>query len=293
MTFLPVSYVLPNRLNDNEDYGGIRTHSRYIVNIYALLRDNPELTFNVNRQNNYGQPQDLTRILKKLDIVKYTLGSIKTEERFSAQDDDFLPLSLSWLWIKGYYATFHLLSLLISLEKSDFRYMFDRGFNDHSRIMGISNQLITSNNPFNISELNTSFNGTTLEAFRSARSINLRNTPTFNPGLYELSLRKVYKDERAKLKGLASAQKIVQITRLNSNIFTIFNLFHNYRERFNYSGFQYLDCNGDLYMQIELKRFYDSSYKVIISVSKAIVSYLCNFTENELNGKLVEINQLL
>lgn len=290
MSFLPADYSLPD---DNEDLMGIRTHSRYVINIYKLIHGNT-IVFDLNRPSNYGDLTNEQKILKKLEIVKYTLNSIKTEHVFSQQDDDFLPLSLSWLWIKGYYAVFHLASLLISFEKNDARYMTDRRYNDHLKILSIINQIVVSKHPFSLDHLNDNYSGTDLDAFKTTDHLNLRNVATFNVDLFRLSLKKVYSEEKkTKLKGMRGTKRNEHLAKINSKNYSIFDLFHYYRERFNYSGFQYLDCEDLPYNSLELKKFYLSSYTIIILIATLVVDYLVEKTTSKIHTKLIEIKQLI
>jgi len=290
MSFLPVGYSVTE---DNEDLMGIRTHSRYVLNIYKLI-DGNKITFDIERQSNYGDLTNEQKILKKLEIVKYTLDSIKTENAFSQQEEDFLPLSLSWLWIKGYYAVFHLASLLISFEKNDSRYMTDRKYNDHLTILSIINQIVSSKRPFSLNHLNDNYSGADLNAFKTLDHINLKNVATFSEDLFKLSLKKVYSEEvRVKLKGIRGIKRNKQLTRINNKNYSIFDLFHYYRERFNYSGFQYLDCEDLPYNSLELKKFYYSSYKIISSIATLVVNYLIGKTAGKINAELIEIKQIL
>lgn len=292
MSFLPVGYSIPES-DENEDLMGIRTHSRYVINIHKLI-DGKTIGFDLNQSLNYGSLTNEQKILKKLEIVKYTLNSIKTEHIFSQQDDDFLPLSLSWLWIKGYYAVFHLASLLISFERNDTRYMIDRKYNDHLKILSIINQIVASKHPFSLDQLNNNYSGTELEAFKTTDHLNLRNVASFSESLFKLSLKKVYSEEiKTKLKGIRGKKRNEQLTKINAKNYSIFDLFHYYRERFNYSGFQYLDCEDQPYNSQELKKFYLSSYTIIISISTLITDYLIKKTTGNINAKLVEIKQIL
>ena len=62
----------------------------------------------------------------------------------------------------------------------------------------------------------------------------------------------------------------------------------NYRERFNYQGFHYLECDnsGD---QEEINKFYNSSYETIASISKALIDYLIKNTKGKIHDKLLII----
>ena len=117
----------------------IRTHSRYVGNIYAglynknlifKLQDLPYDTFDV---------VSTEKIIKKISIVEHTLKSLRQEKVFSDDDQDFKPLAISWLWIKGYYCIFHLISIIIAFEKKDSRYVLDKKYNSHVKIQNIFN----------------------------------------------------------------------------------------------------------------------------------------------------------
>lgn len=290
MSFLPVGYSIPK---ENEDLMGIRTHSRYVLNIYKLI-DGNKITFDLKSTSNYGDLTNEQKILKKLEIVKYTLESIKTENTFSEQEEDFLPLSLSWLWIKGYYAVFHLASLLISFEKNDSRYMTDRKYNNHLTILSIINQIVLSKEPFSLKPLNNSYSGAKLNAFKTLDHLNLKNIATYSEDLFKLSLKKVYSEEvKVKLKGMRGTERNKQLTKVNAKNYSIFDLFHYYRERFNYAGFQYLDCEDLPYNSLELKKFYYSSYTIITIISTLLVNYLIGKTTGKIKSKLVEIKKTL
>lgn len=290
MSFLPAGHTNPE---DNEDLMGIRTHSRYVLNIYKLI-DGNQIIFDLGRTSNYGTLTNEQKILKKLEIVKYTLESIKTENSFSQQEEDFLPLSLSWLWIKGYYAVFHLASLLISFEKNDSRYMTDRKYNDHLTILSIINQLISFKRPFSLSHLNNNYSGEELNSFKTLDHLNLKNVAVYSEDLFKLSLKKVYSEElKVKLKGTRGTKRNKQLAKINTKNYSIFDLFHYYRERFNYSGFQYLDCEDMPYNSLELKKFYFSSYTIISTVATIMVNYLINKTTTKINSKLTEIKQII
>jgi len=233
------------------------------------------------------------RVLKKLDIVKFTLDSLETEHKFSKQDEDYLPLSISWLWIKGYYALFHLICLLISLLKSDSRYSINREYSSHSKILSIINQMLRENMPFSIDFLNTTYTGNELDAYRSTSHENLRNITSFNEKLYKLTLRKIYNDEcEIKLKGTRGDVRKKNLEKINTKLFSIFDLLINYRERFNYAGFHYIENDENVYRQEELKKFYFSSYSIIVSLIHSITDYLYSTTKNDLKNKLFEINRL-
>lgn len=287
MNFLPDDYSIP------QDDLGIRTHSRYVVNVFKLI-GSKRLTFKLTRSEKYASLLNEEKILKKLEIVKYTVDSIKTEHLFSQQDNEFLPLALSWLWIKGYYSLFHLLSLLISLEKNDSRYMLERKYNDHSKIISIGNEILTSHKPFNFLELNNSFTGSVLYAHKTQDHVNLKNVDSFNLDLYKLSLKKAYSEEKkAKLKGLRGKKRDTLQAKIDSKCFTIFDLFLYYREKFNYSGFQYLDSGDQINNFSELSKFNLCSYEIVISLSSSIVEYLCENTTGKVNEKLNEIRAIL
>lgn len=290
MSFLPVDYNLPD---ENEDLMGIRTHSRYVLNIYKLIDGNPGI-FDLKRTENYDTLKNELRILKKLEIVKYTLESIKTENTFSKQEEDFLPLSLSWLWIKGYYAVFHLASLLISFENKDSKYMTDRKYNDHIKILSMINQVVLSKLPFSIKDLNNNYTGLELSNFKTSDHANLKNISSYNKDLFKLALKKIYLEEvKVKLKGLRGEKRNKLLIKINIKSYTIFDLFHYYRERFNYSGFQYLDCEDLPYNNLELKKFYFSSFAIINSVALLLIKYLTSKTPSKINAKLVEIQQVI
>lgn len=290
MSFLPVGYSMPE---ENEDLMGIRTHSRYVLNIYKLINGN-KIVFDLGRSLNYENLTNEQKILKKLEIVKYTLESIKTENIFSQQEEDFLPLSLSWLWIKGYYAVFHLASLLVSFEKNDSRYMTDRKYNGHLTILSIINQIVLSKQPFNLNPLNNNYSGAELNAFKTLDHLNLKNVGTYSEDLFKLSLKKAYSEEvKIKLKEMRGIKRNKELTKINIKNYSIFDLFHYYRERFNYSGFQYLDCEDLPYNSLELKKFYFSSYAIISSIATLLVNYLISKTAGKINSKLVEIKQII
>lgn len=288
--FLPTGYIFPWK---NDDLMGIRTHSRYVVNIYKLILGN-KLIFDFGSSLKYSNLKNEQKILKKLEIVKYTLNSIKSENGFAQQDSDFQTLALSWLWIKGYYSLFHLTSLLISYEKNDDRYATDREYNSHIKILSIINEIIVSKRPFNIDHFNDNYSGFELNAFKTTNNVNLRNVVTFDGDLFKLSLKKVYsEDVKTKLKDLRGSKRAGLLLKINQKRYCIFDLFHYYRERFNYSGFQYLDCDGMPYNFQELNKFYVSSYTIITLVSTSMVDYLIKKTSGEINKKLIEIKQIL
>lgn len=274
---------------ENKDFFGIRTHSRYAVNIYALLKNN-NISFNLGQALNCKRLAGEEKIIKKLDIVKYTLDSIQTEYDFSRQDVEFMPLSLSWLWIKGYYGMFHLISLLISLIKSDSKYILDRRYNEHTKIISLFNESLVSNSQFSVDSPNTTFNGSELNKFKTDNHENIKRVKQFDDSLYKLTLKKVYKEEvKSKLKGLWSSQRKKQSEKINTRIYSIFDIFHYYRERFNYAGFHYLDSEDKPYNRRELNKFYSASYFIIISLVKSVVEYLSSQTSGELNTKIKEI----
>lgn len=290
MSFLPIGYTNPE---DNEDLMGIRTHSRYVLNIFKLI-DGNKVIFDLGGTSNYGVLTNEQKILKKLDIVKYTLESIKTENTFSHQEEDFLPLSLSWLWIKGYYAVFHLASLLISFEKNDSRYATDRNYNDHGKILSILNQTVSSKRPFSLDDLNNSYLGLELGNFKTLDHANLKNITVYSENLLKLSLKKVYSEEtRNRLKGLKGEKRSTQKTKIDSKVYTVFDLFHYYRERFSYAGFQYLDCDNSPYNMRELKSFYFASYTIISSITKALLEYLVSNSTNNIKVRLIEIKKVV
>lgn len=289
MNFLSSDYSI----DDNEDYFGIRTHSRYVLNIYKLIKDK-EIQFSIDRPTKYSAISNEQKIIKKLEITRYTLESIKTEKGFSEQEIDFLPLSLSWLWIKGYYAIFHLISLLISLENNDSRYMLDRGYNEHSKIISKFNNLIVDYQPFNLNELNRVFSGSDLSNFKTLSHVNIRDIIRYDESLYKLSLKKVYREEsKVKLKKIRGIKHKREVERLFSKQYSIFDLFHYYRERFNYIGFQYLDCDNLPYNGLELQKFYFASYGIITIMNKSIVKYLISRTSSNISLKLHEIVNVL
>lgn len=286
MSTIPSDFSLPE---ENKDFLGIRTHSRYAVNIYALLKSN-HISFNLTKALNYSKLDGEDKIMKKLDIVKYTIDSIQTEHEFSKQDIEFMPLSLSWLWIKGYYGIFHLLSLLISLEKSDSKYILNRKFNEHGKILSLINECLISNGGFSVDSLNTTFNGSELNKFKTVNHENIKRIDQFDDSLYQLTLKKVYKEEtKSKLKGLRGSQRKNQAEKIDNKHYSIFDIFHYYRERFNYAGFHYLDSDDQPYNKLELNKFYYASYFIIISIVKSVIKYISSQTNGELNAKIKEI----
>ncbi len=290
MNFLPDDYVVPEI---DDDFYGIRTHSRYTLNISKLIEGN-QLKFNLRRPSEYGTLHDEQKILRKLDIVRYTLDSIKTENAFSIEDREFLPLAVSWLWIKGYYAVFHLISLLISFENNDSRYMTVRKYNDHQNILSILNKLVATERPFSSDHMNDNYKGIELNEFKTSDHPNLKNLTEFNEELFKLSLKKTYLDLRTKqLMGLRGIKRKQRLDAVNSRTFSVFNLFLFYRELFNYSGFRYLDCEGVLYIFIELDKFYRTSYSIISCVSSSLIDYLISKTTGNINTKLLAIQQVL
>lgn len=265
----------------DEDSAGIRTHSRYARNLSVLVKSNAP-SFNIP-SSVYRDFSDVEtqKIIKKLNIVQYTVDSIKKEFEYSKIDEEFLPLSLSWLWIKGYYSIFHLLSLLVAQEKTDARYLFDKKYNGHSKILVLSNEILCQHKPFNISHLNSVFLGSDLEKFTTSDSENLRNVEVFGENLYKLSIKKVMKDEKKK----------DGIKTVRTRQYSVFNLCLHYRERFNYSGFHYLESELEK-NQDEIKKFYNASYEVILSIVNALATYLASKTRGDLNEKLQEIKHL-
>lgn len=59
MSFLPIGYSV---VEDNEDLMGIRTHSRYVINIYKLI-DGNKITFDLEGISNYGNLTNEQKIL--------------------------------------------------------------------------------------------------------------------------------------------------------------------------------------------------------------------------------------
>lgn len=286
MSTIPNGFILPE---ENRDFMGIRTHSRYVVNIYALLKQ-ADLIFSLQQPLARRKLVGEDKIIKKLDIVKYTLDSIQTDYKFSQQDVEFMPLSLSWLWIKGYYGLFHLISLLISLEKSDGRYMLDRKYNEHGKVLSLINECLTSRGEFNIKQLNTTYSGKHLNKFKTDNHANIKNIDQFDNDLYQLTLKKVFKEEtKLKLKGLRGSLRKKQAEKIDSKCYSIFDIFHYYRERFNYAGFHYLDSDDQPDNQLELSKFYQASYFIIITLVKSINDYLTSQTDGKLKLKLEEI----
>lgn len=266
----------------DEDSRGIRTHSRYARNLSLLIRNNtPSFSIPTSVYGNFSDTET-QKIIKKLNIVQYTVDSIKKEFVYSKIDEEFLPLSLSWLWIKGYYSIFHLLSLLVAEEKADARYLFDKKYNGHSKILILSNEILCQHKPFNISHLNSVFLGSDLEIFTTSNSENLRNIETFGENLFKLSIKKVWKDEKKK-----DGIKNVRLKQ-----YSVFNLCLHYRERFNYSGFHYLESELEK-NQDEIKKFYEASYEVILSIVNALAMHLANKTSGDLNKKLLEIEDIV
>lgn len=269
-------------LDSDKETAGIRTHSRYAENIYLLL-NSKELFFNFGAEKDkYTAFTDEInkKIIKKMGIVQYTVESIKKECEYSKIDEEFLPLALSWLWIKGYYAIFHLLALLIALEKSDHRYIFDKKFNTHQKIIIHINELL-SKNPFNLNALNNVFPGSDLEKFTTKNHENLKRLTKFDQNLYKLSIKKAFKDNRKKYGVKDARQKQ----------YSIFNLCLNYREMFNYSGFHYIETDIER-NQTEIKTLYFSSHFVILKMVNVLVEYLHKKTDGELHNKLFEIKIL-
>ena len=277
--------IIPKRIfypDSDEETKGIRTHSRYVGNIYLLLKSN-KLLFNLKTENvKYIAFKDeiSKKIIKKMGIVQYTVESIKKEYEYSKMDEDFLPLALSWLWIKGYYAIFHLLSILVAFEKTDDKYIFNKRFNSHQKIIIIVNELL-SKKPFNLNDLNSVFSGSDLEKFCTKDHENLKTLKIFNQNLYKLSIRKVFKDNRKK-NGVKEARQ---------KQYSIFNFCLNYREIFNYSGFHYIETENEQ-NQKEIKNLYFTSHFVILNIVNAIGKYLVEKTNGELRNKLLEITNL-
>ncbi|OGZ17848.1 MAG: hypothetical protein A2V72_00725 [Candidatus Nealsonbacteria bacterium RBG_13_37_56] len=262
-----------NKINE-----GLRTHSRYVGNVYILINSN-KLFFSLNNGDKYTEFNGETnkKIIKKMGIVKYTIDSIKKEYEYSRIDEDFLPLALSWIWIKGYYSIFHILSLIIAFEKSDSKYILDKNFNSHQKIVTHINELL-SKNPFNVNELNSVFCGVDLEKFVTKDYENLKPLKRFDEKLYKLSIKKVFKDTR-KRNGVKEARQ---------KQYSVFNFCLNYREMFNYSGFHYI-ITENKQDQVEIKRLYNYSYSVIMNIVKAMAEYLSNKTGGELHDELIKI----
>lgn len=267
--------MLMNKVVYQNKDSGLRTHSRYVGNIYLGLY-NKKLEFNLSSTKYNGFPtSENQKILKKIGIISYTLRTIIEEKKLSEDDEEFVPLAISWLWIKGYYCIFHLMSIIIAYEKNDSRYILNRKYNSHNKIKNIINDLLAKD-PFNISFLNSVFTGLELEKFTTKNHENLKTLKGFDDLLYKLSIKKVFKDEKSKIK-----DKRVQS-------YSFFSLTMNYRERFNYQGFHYLECDneGD---QEEIKNFYVSSYETISLISKALIKFLIKNTKGEIHDKLLAI----
>jgi len=261
----------------DDETAGIRTHSRYVGNIYLLLKSK-NLIFNLEKDKYTSFEDEINKkIVKKLGIVQYTIESIKKECEYSKIDEDFLPLALSWLWIKGYYAIFHLLAILIALEKSDDKYIFDKKYNSHQKIIIVANELL-SKKPFNLNELNGVFCGSDLEKFITKNHENLKPLRSFDQNLYKLSIKKVFKDNKKK-NGIKEARQ---------KQYSIFNFCLNYREMFNYSGFHYIETEVEQ-NQEEIRKLYFTSHFVILNLVNAIVEYLSKKTDRALHDKLLEI----
>ena len=283
-------WVKINTYPEDGDFLGLRTHSRYVENIGIGI--DKKIHFKLN-DTEFQKLNDEGRVLKKLDIVKFTLDSLKTEQKFSKQDEDYLPLSISWVWIKGYYSLFHLICLLVSLLKSDSKYSLNREYSSHSKILSIINQLLREKKPFSLNFLNMTYTGKELSIFRSTSHENLRNVLSFNENLYKLTLRKIYNDEcKTGLKGLRGNIRKKNLDKINTKIFSIFDLFIYYRERFNYAGFHYIENDENFYRKEELKKFYYSSYSIIKSLIHSITDFLSDTTKDNLKNKLFEIKGL-
>ena len=284
MNWLPVDYKFPD---EDEDYKGIRTHSRYLVNL-SLATKSKDISINLKRPVGYIKLDKEDKILKKLEIVKYTLDSIKTDKKFSDEDNEFMPLALSWLWIKGYYIVFHLASLLIALEKSSSKYIFEREYNEHSKILALLNSLLTYEKFLEPSNLNLSFNGKDLKEFKILNHENLKEISSFEENLYKLTLKKIYKEEsKVKLRNLRREKRKRQLEKLNTKIYSLFDVFLYYREYFNY-----LDIEGKIANELELAKFYKASYKVIVLLSKAFIDYFYLNTSDKLKSKFGEIRMI-
>ena len=182
-----------------EKDSGLRTHSRYVGNIYLGLH-NKKLEFNLSspKYNEFSDSEN-QKILKKIGIISYTLRTIIEERKLPEDDEEFIPLAISWLRIKGYYCMFHLISIIIAYEKKDSRYILNKKYNSHNKIKNIINDLLAKN-PFNISFLNSVFTGLELEKFITKNHENLKTLKSFDELLYKLSIKKVFKDEKSKIK---------------------------------------------------------------------------------------------
>lgn len=172
--------------------------------------------------------------------------------------------------------------------------MTDRKHNDHLKILSIINQIVLSRRPFNLDSLNNNYKGSELNAFKTLDHVNLKNVTSYSEDLFKLSLKKIYKEEmKVRLKGLRGEKRNKLQDKFNVKSYTIFDLFHYYRERFNYSGFQYLDCEDLPYNSMELKKFYFSSFTIINSIASVLVNYLVSKTIGKVKTKLVEIQQII
>lgn len=147
-----------------------------------------------------------------------------------------------------------------------------------------------ANNFFNIGSLNRIYNGGALNSFTIKNHENIKRVEEFDINLYELLLKKIFKEEsKARLRGLRGKKRTDLSQRIMTKQYGILDVFHYYRERFNYSGFHYLDADGQMLNQVELNRFYNASFEVIISVAKCFIEYLSLNTDSALKNKLDEI----
>lgn len=254
---------------------GLRTHTRYVGNIYLGIYGQ-ELKFNIpNTQYIEFSQQENEKVIKKISIILYTLKTIIEEKKICDDDIDFTPLAISWLWIKGYYCIFHLMSIIIAYEKKDSRYILNKEYNAHVKIKNLVTELLHKK-PFTLDFLNEVYSGHDLENFVTIGHKNLQTLKNFESSLYKLSIKKVFNDDKDKPK----------VKRTKN--YSFFALAMNYRERFNYQGFQYLECENDA-DQEEIRKFYIASYQIIYSISKSLIDFLIENTSGEIKTKFSAI----
>jgi len=260
--------------NFNNIDNGLRTHTRYVRNISLGLSD--DLFFNLyNKKYLDFAPKENEQIGKKVGIISHTLRTMKEEHDIAKKDEEFRNLTTSWLWIKGYYCFFHLFSIIISYEKKDSRYVLDKKYNAHSKILNLINEILVQK-PFNVQYLNNFYLGGELEKFATKDHENLKNISIFNENLYKLSVKKSFKYDGSKIKEKRQKK------------YSFFNLAISYREKFNYQGFSYLELNDPL-NDAELNKFYESSYNIIYFINKSLITFLADNTTGDIKRKLKTI----
>lgn len=262
------------------------THANYIK-FLSQISEGIELKFNVGFKNKI-QNSDRLLVNKKVNLIKFTLLSVKEELKIISKNIDFAVVCCSWVPVKSYYVIFNsllLLKYLIICDKNSFS-------STHREILGDFKCYIERQElEFNKSYFNKVYKGKEIKDISDWTSVsgeNIKKSSFVEEDRLKHILKKIIDYKKDEFKRIKSIKRLGGKTKedfLNNIKINLCDFFYCYRIKANYGGLDFLDKEIPDY---KFKDFYISYYKFLMNYYNCLKNIINQLSIIRMGEKIIK-----